>query len=229
MKTAQPAIQLLNFMAALENDTYQTNVLYEKEVQDYLAAHLTLLGDPNLTLVQTEHPVKFGGDSGRIDILAVDDDGTYVVIEIKRGIAGRGAIGQLQSYMGVISEANPDRRVRGILVSLSIDEAARAALKMTHSIDHFEFQTHFEFKRLHLGPHKDDLMAMREAAVQKNKDELAAKQEGAVRGNYWGKLGGAVLDQSMNCNKCNVWSKVVLVGLNLPLFDVPLSRSIVRP
>lgn len=184
-------------MATSENDTYQTNVLYEKEVQDYLAANLALLGNPNLKLVQTEQPVKFGGDSGRIDILAVDHDGTYVVIEIKRGIAGRGAIGQLQSYMGAISEANPERSVRGILVSLSIDEAARAALKMTHSIDHFEFQTHFEFKRLHLGQRQEN---------------LAAKREGAVRSDYWQKLGGTVLNQSKNCTKCNMWSKVVLVG-----------------
>lgn len=166
-------------MTADNSETYQTNILYEKEVQAYLAANLELLGNQELTLVQMEYPVKFGNDAGRIDILAIGKDDTFFVIEIKRGVAGRGAIGQLQSYMGAISDSNPGKRVRGILVCLSIDEAARAALRMTHSIDHFEFKTRFEFHRSHLG---------------KDKATVEASQEAAIRPNYWKSLGGSILN-----------------------------------
>ena len=138
-------------MAKLSTDqlvTERVQVLYEKEVQDYLARNLHLLGPlPVLTLVQTEYVVKFGSDVGRIDILAKDSHGGFVVIEVKRDVAGRGAVGQLQSYMGAIHEANPHAHVRGILVATALDSQAKSALRMTHSIDFYEFKTRFDFKR----------------------------------------------------------------------------------
>jgi RecB family endonuclease NucS len=182
-----------------ENESvHTTNLLYEKEVQEYLGANLDLLGTPRLKLVQFEHPVQFGRDAGRIDILATDADGSYVVIEVKRGVAGRGAIGQLQSYMGAMAEAYPDNAVRGILVAMGIDDAASAAMRMTRSIDYFEFQTRFEFKRATI---------MRQNVVRS-----AAVASALVRPDYWEKLGGTVLADAMTCSKCGKVSRVVLVG-----------------
>ena len=77
----------------------QATLLYEKEVQTYLSENLHLLSGSRLELIQTEYPMKFGKDSGRIDLLAKDSQGDLVVIEVKRGVAGRSAVGQVQSYM----------------------------------------------------------------------------------------------------------------------------------
>ena len=180
-------------MSSEIESAYQTNVLYEKEVQDYLSANLHLLGVPTLTLVQCEQPVTFGRDVGRIDILCKDANGVHVVIEVKRGIAGRAAIGQLQSYMGAVSDANPGEQVRGILVAMGIDDAASSALRMTNNIDVFEFQTRFEFSR--------------PTMTRQN-----APSTGAIRPNYWEKLGGTILAESMQCPKCSLTTRVVLVG-----------------
>ena len=71
-----------------------TSPLYEKEVQSYLAANLALLKPFELTLIQTEYPVNFGKEQGRIDILAHDNSDSIFVIEIKLGVAGRSSVGQ---------------------------------------------------------------------------------------------------------------------------------------
>ena len=64
-----------------------------------MSENLHLLGGSSLELIQTEYPIKFGKDSGQIDLLAKDPQGDLVVIEVKRVIAGRSAVGQVQSYM----------------------------------------------------------------------------------------------------------------------------------
>jgi hypothetical protein len=181
---------------------YQTNILYEKEVQDYLASNLQLLGEPNLKLVAVEHPVKFGRDVGRIDILAKDASGSYVVIEVKRGVAGRAAIGQLQSYMGSISEDYPDSHVRGILVSMGVDAAASAALKMTLDIDLFEFKTNFQF--LQIAPTRE--------TRTKEKVIRSETARAEFRPDYWGNLGGTVLLEAAKCSKCGKFTRLVKVG-----------------
>ena len=183
-------------MSSENQAVYETNALYEKEVQDYLAQNLNLLGAPKLKLIAVEHPVKFGRDVGRIDILAMDADGFHVVIEVKRGTAGRGAIGQIQSYMGAISDANPGEKVRGILVSLGIDDAAASALRVTQNIGLYKFKTHFEFAK--------DASATVSSATSTSTP--------AVRPDYWEKLGGTILTDSMQCKKCGHLSKVVLIG-----------------
>jgi RecB family endonuclease NucS len=177
-----------------ENESvHTTSLLYEKEVQDYLGANLDLLGIAGLKLVQFEHPVQFGRDVGRIDILATDAHCSFVVIEVKRGVAGRGAIGQLQSYMGAIADAHSESKVRGILVAMGIDDAASAAMRMTQNIEYFEFQTRFVFKRVSTATPK-------------------TLKEASVRLDYWEKLGGTILTETMTCNKCHSVAKVVLVG-----------------
>lgn len=192
-----------------ENESlHQTISLYEKEVQEYLGANLGLLGSPRLQLVQLEYPVNFGRDSGRIDILATDSRGAYVVIEVKRGVAGRGAVGQLQSYMGAVLDANPGKHVRGILVAMGIDDAANAALRMTHSIDFFYFQNQFTF---HLAAAANAKLTAPKFSVSLVEPNSVENHQGA-RFNYWEKLGGTVLADEMDCLKCGKHTRVVKIG-----------------
>jgi Endonuclease NucS len=115
--------------------------LFERDIQNYLAKNLNLLGR-KLSLVGVEHEVPFG----RIDILAVDDDFNHTVIEVKRGIATRDAIGQLQSYMGAIRQKFPDSNVQGVLVARDLDQAAKAALLACVNVIFVKFQVQFTFE-----------------------------------------------------------------------------------
>ena len=176
----------------------QTVKLYEIEVQEYLASNLNLLGIKDLELIQTEYPVKFGNDSGRIDILAKGGDDTYIVIEVKRGIAGRSAVGQLQSYMGTIHEEYPDQKVRGLLVALGLDEAGRAALLVTSNVEFFAFQTKFEFVPITISKPTEEV---KEAAVK-----VWCKED------YWEKMGGNITNRVIKCSHCNEKTRVVQLG-----------------
>jgi hypothetical protein len=178
----------------------QATVLYEKEVQTFLSQNLHLLGKPSLELVQTEYPIKFGKDSGRIDVLAKDSQGDLVVIEVKRGIAGRSAVGQVQSYMGSLMTEYPDKKIRGLLVAMGLDEAARAALLVTYDVTYFEFKTRFEFSQVEI------------AKPEVHQSRIDSRAE--VREGYWENFGGKLTDKVTNCSGCGKFSRGVIVGAN---------------
>lgn len=73
--------------------------------------------------------VKFGGtaEPGRIDITAEDRHGVTVVIELKRGKAGRGDIGQILGYMGALMLHK--KSIRGILVAKEFSPQGIAAAR----------------------------------------------------------------------------------------------------
>ena len=176
----------------------QATILYEKEVQNYLSENLHLLGGSKLELIQTEYPIKFGKDSGRIDLLAKDSQGALVVIEVKRGVAGRSAVGQVQSYMGSLMSEFPTQKIRGLLVAMGLDEAARAALLVTQDVAYYEFKTRFDFSQVDVvTPQMRNFQALRRAEV---------------RQDYWEGLGGTVTDKTITCQHCGKFARVVVFG-----------------
>lgn len=114
--------------------------VYEREIQQYVAANLGVLGE-GLTLIGTEHPVPFG----RIDVLAVDAAFNHTVVEIKRGIATRDVVGQIQSYIGAVRHTFPDSKVTGIVVAQGIDEATKAALSISPHLRFFKYERMVSF------------------------------------------------------------------------------------
>jgi RecB family endonuclease NucS len=78
-----------------------------------------------------EQIVKYGGmaEPGFIDITAEDRKGATVVIELKKGKAGRRAIGQILGYMGIRMREKKRIRVRGILVAEDFSPQGIAAAR----------------------------------------------------------------------------------------------------
>lgn len=113
----------------------------ERDVQAFLAENLSSSLGESLTLIGTEYSVAVG----RIDILAQDAQGCFVVVELKLGAASRDAIGQLQSYMGALAQENPETFVRGVLVAASIDPGAEAALQVARDIQFVSYILTFKF------------------------------------------------------------------------------------
>ena len=75
----------------------------EDAIRDQIAANLDLV-EPGLTLIRTEYPLPNAhGTKGRIDVLARDRFGNFLVIEVKRtNQAARQAIHELLKYASLL-------------------------------------------------------------------------------------------------------------------------------
>ena len=87
---------------------------------------------------------------GRIDILAVDSAGKFVIIELKKGKTSRQVIGQLLYYMGWIdanigSSANP---CRGIIVANDIQDDLRLAVSQVHQVKVARYKINFSIEHV---------------------------------------------------------------------------------
>lgn len=99
----------------------------EAKIRDYLADNLSIL-DSGLQLIKKEFPLKneFGA-GGFIDILARDEHGHLVVIEIKRSDqAARSALHELTKYVALLKSTQgiSADRIRALLVSTDWRELA---------------------------------------------------------------------------------------------------------
>jgi endonuclease len=83
--------------------------------------------------------------SGFIDILAEDSDGALVVIELKKGLAKRDAIGQIAGYIGDLMNEEGGVNVRGILVASDFDKSCRAAVAAIPSLKLKTYEFNFTF------------------------------------------------------------------------------------
>ena len=66
-------------------------------------------------------------EPGFVDIYAIDKDGKFVVVEIKRKIAGRNAVLQLSKYVKAV-QAIVNREVRGILAAPALTKGTQRLL-----------------------------------------------------------------------------------------------------
>jgi hypothetical protein len=77
---------------------------------ELIFAHRPDLLEHGLTLVHRQYRVGVG----IIDLLCVDKNGNYVVVELKRPSADyREVVGQIATYMGWMRRHHPERTVRG--------------------------------------------------------------------------------------------------------------------
>jgi RecB family endonuclease NucS len=96
----------------------------ERDMQSALRRHIDQL-DPRLTIV--DEGKERHVEAGFIDILAEDDEGALVVIELKSGAAPDSAITQVLSYIGSLQTLEPGRAVRGILIAREFSTRVRFA------------------------------------------------------------------------------------------------------
>jgi len=92
---------------------------YEANLRDYLARNLHLI-EPELTLYKETNRdgVEYPIEGGRIDILAQEQTGRLVVIELKLSRGRNSTIGQLSYYMGWVNKYMPkSEKSRGIIIA----------------------------------------------------------------------------------------------------------------
>jgi hypothetical protein len=118
--------------------------LLERDLQRYLAENLECI-EPGLKPYQSDDVKGFEFEAGggrRIDILAVDKGGAFVVLELKVSKGYDRVVGQLLRYVNWVRQnlADPGQRVRGIIVCRTLSEDLRLACASITDVELFEYQ-----------------------------------------------------------------------------------------
>lgn len=100
----------------------ETSISLERDIEDHLVHRLDAI-EKGLKLVGRQ----VSTDVGRIDILAEDQKGFRVVIEVKVGDAKDSAVGQIARYLGWYTKTE-GKPPRGILIAGDFPRYAAAAI-----------------------------------------------------------------------------------------------------
>jgi hypothetical protein len=134
-------------------DAVQT-FAFETQLRDFIASnlHTIEIEGRKLSLFKGDNRdgVEYPTPVGRIDILAVDSEGSLYIFELKRAESPDQVMGQLARYMGwAIGTIGSGKKVFGIIVAKGIGEKIRYARLAVPNVYLFEYQVAFELTPAH--------------------------------------------------------------------------------
>lgn len=124
--------------------------LLEMHLQDYLFRNWEQVF-PDLRLYEGAAGREFvtaDPSVGILDFLCTDADGNFVVIETKRDVPDRQAVGQILGYMGWVQQklCPDDRHVRGLLIAGDASDRLRMAVAAVPNLDLRIYEITFDLK-----------------------------------------------------------------------------------
>ena len=127
-----------------EDESFEVTFGLEKDLQAAIRGNIEQL-EQGLVIVDggAERTTR----AGRLDILAQDDDGILVVIELKAGRAIPGSIEQVLSYMSAVKEED-GKSVRGLIVAGSFSDRIILAAKAVPNLNLLTYSFQFSFSTI---------------------------------------------------------------------------------
>lgn len=124
--------------------------LLEIHLQDYIFRHWKAIL-PDLELFQGSQGREYRTQDpsvGVIDFLCTDKRGDYVVIETKRAVPDRQAVGQVLGYVGWVKQklCKQGQGVRAILVANEITDQLRLAAAAVPDLDLYLYEISFDVR-----------------------------------------------------------------------------------
>src|SRR5262249_2401346 len=95
--------------------------------------------------------IEFPVDDGRIDILAVDKDGRFVVFELKLARGRNKALGQILYYMGWVDKHLGNGPCRGIIVAKDITDDLILAVQRAPGVSLYRYKLSVSVEQVILG------------------------------------------------------------------------------
>lgn len=126
-----------------EETEYDTAFAYEEDLKNYLAKNMEII-ETGLKLYEEDgiNGLEYEVKGRFIDILAIDKNKNFVVIELKVSKTYDRVIGQLLRYKNWIQKelANDGQIVRGIIIANEISEDLKIACMGQPNIKLFEYE-----------------------------------------------------------------------------------------
>lgn len=121
----------------------------EADLRDFLANNLDCV-EPGLRLYRQgeRSGVEFPVDDGRIDILAVDRAGRFVVFEFKLARGRNKALGQLLYYMGWVDKNLGNGTCRGIIIAKEISDDLVLAVQRVQGVSLYRYKLSVSVERV---------------------------------------------------------------------------------
>jgi hypothetical protein len=116
----------------------------ESHLRDFLAKDLEHI-EAGLKLYKSEerNGIEFPVEGGRIDILAVDKEGKFVVIELKLSQGRNKVLGQLLYYMGWVDANLSSSPCRGIVIASEISKELSTAVSRAPGVKLCKYRMSF--------------------------------------------------------------------------------------
>jgi endonuclease len=137
-----------------EEVSEQTGFAYESDLRDFLARNLPSI-ETGLILYEEEgiSGIEFPVGGRSIDLLAIDKQNNYVVIELKVSKGSDRVIGQLLRYMAWIeqNQAEANQKVRGIIIAREISDDLRLATSKISDVELFEYDLSVTLRKVMKG------------------------------------------------------------------------------
>lgn len=126
--------------------------LLERDLQNYLAKNLDCI-ESGLKLYESDDIKGFEYEAGggrRIDILATDSAGNFVVLELKVSKGYDRVVGQLLRYVNWVrlNLAEPRQWVRGMIICRSMSEDLRLACAGIPNVELYEYPLSVSVSRI---------------------------------------------------------------------------------
>jgi len=121
----------------------------EADLRDFLANNLHTI-ELGLKLYEDgdRSGVEYSIDGGRIDILALDNSGTPVVIELKLSRGRNHTIGQLLYYMGWVDQNLGKGQSRGMIIAREISDELVLATQRVAGVLLFKYAVSLSVSRV---------------------------------------------------------------------------------
>lgn len=125
---------------------------YEKDLKNFLSKNLSII-EEGLTLYDDDEGItglEYEAGGRYIDILAIDKNNDYVVIELKVSRGYDRVIGQLLRYIGWIKAnlAESNQNVRGIIIARTITQDLKIACTQINKVNLFEYNLSVSLKEI---------------------------------------------------------------------------------
>lgn len=140
-----------------EQKRIEIPIEFERQLESFLEKNLNKL-ESGLKLYKDDAGNlgrQYPTDIGSIDLLCVNKNGDFVILELKKGRGSDAAVGQIQRYMGWVKEnlCKNNENVFGIIITNEFDNklnysvAANDKLRIRYYKIHLEFVSEDDIKK----------------------------------------------------------------------------------